>query len=127
MIEYSDISTDGRDEVRLHQSDVTGVGEVEEWLEADHEVCRQPVVFLQSHSGLSAVRNEIVVLLHVCHHREHLLLAVTNDPLLTKNDHVLVLTRTVRSVYHLFWSDQRKKSTGTPREVRKEHNFQGEL
>ena len=38
VIKYSDISADSGDEVGLDHGDVTGVGEVEEWLEAHHKV-----------------------------------------------------------------------------------------
>ena len=38
VIEYLDVSTDGCYEERFHKVDVTGVGEVEEWLEANNEV-----------------------------------------------------------------------------------------
>ena len=38
VIEYFDISTDGCYEERFHKIDVTGVGEVEERLEANNEV-----------------------------------------------------------------------------------------
>ena len=39
VIKYFDISTHGSYEKRLQQGDVTGVGQVEEGLEADHQVC----------------------------------------------------------------------------------------
>ena len=38
MIKYFDISTDRGDEERLEKVDVTGVGEVEEWLEPNDQV-----------------------------------------------------------------------------------------
>ena len=38
VIKYFDISTDSGDEERLQKIDVTGVGEVEEWLEPNNEV-----------------------------------------------------------------------------------------
>ena len=38
VIKYFDVSTDSGDEERLQKIDVTGVGEVEEWLEPNHEV-----------------------------------------------------------------------------------------
>ena len=38
MIKYFDIPTDSCDEERFQQSNVTGVGEVEEWLEPHYKV-----------------------------------------------------------------------------------------
>ena len=88
MIEYPDILADGGDEVRLDEGDVAGVGDVQQRLEPHHEVGGESVVLLQSHHGLPAVRHELVILVHVCHHLVHLVHAVAHDPLLTVDYHI---------------------------------------
>lgn len=68
VVEYSDIFTDGRYEERFHKIDVTGVSEIEEWLEPNNQVCGQFAVFVQGHCGLSTVRNKFVIFFHVRNH-----------------------------------------------------------
>ena len=88
MIEYPDILADCGDKMGLDEGDVAGVGDVEERLEPHHEVGGEPVVLLQGDHGLSAVRDELVILVDIRHDPEHVVHAVTHDPLLAEHDHV---------------------------------------
>ena len=102
VIKYFYISTDGGYEKRLQKVDVTGVGEVEEWLEPNHEVGGQSTVFLQGDSGFSTVRNKVVIILDVRHHREHLVLTVSNYSLLTEDNHILTLRTKSSQMFPIF-------------------------
>ena len=68
MIKYFDISADSGYEERFQKIDVTGVGEVEEWLEPNNEVGRQSTLFLQGNCGFPTVRNKLVIFPNVRHH-----------------------------------------------------------
>ena len=72
----------------LDQGDVAGVGDVQERLEPHHEVGGEPVVLLQGDHGLPAVRDELVILVHIRDYPEHVVHAVAHHPLLAEHDHI---------------------------------------
>ena len=81
MFEYPYILADSSDEIGLYQGDVTGVGEVEEWFEADHEVGGESALLALSDDRLAAVGDKLVVGFNIRHNLEHLGWGVANPNL----------------------------------------------